>query len=303
MKKFSKVLLILLAVVALMTALAVTALAADAEEETVTRGEPYVVDVIWSSNNYENPDDFEAHVERGYVKNVSTKAGIYLPAKSIDGNRYVILAHDGLTTTSGGYENITSSGLGSKKYNVESYPYMSFDMDVMTPDAVNGYQLTASVTPRFYGAYGDHGNTTGAKVSIGTLNLPATAYEWHHVTIVYKFGIKTVELNKIPVLEYSGYVDGNLVIEKTEIELTGTAWNYYVNFDSNGALNKGVSKLGDCSSVYLGAMVFYATETLNPNDGKTAIDNFKMSAFPEGYTEDEIANYYNKDGGYQPPFG
>ena len=215
MKKFSKLLILALALVLIVTAFTVVALASGEES---TRSAPYVKTVVGSWEG--------ASVKDGDSIGVGTdgKRPAYIYAEvSPDGNKYEVYTPSPGKTSTGdvwydtiGGENkatvtkeyIDADGNPATKkvstYNLADYPYVVYDFDIMTPTGVFGNPTMAGFQFRTYGYYyvdNEYGYNDSLKAGAvrdtgaSALDISAasvikylddTPYNWQHVTLVTK---------------------------------------------------------------------------------------------------------------------
>jgi len=127
MKRFSKILISLLALVVIITAFTVVALAA--EEETVT-----LEATLGASKDYNSYGDGDT------IQNSSAKLGKATAVEQDDGNVYMLISYEAATGKNP--ENIDT---GSTKCYLPTYPYALFSFDVMSP---NGSHQSGTFLPQ-----------------------------------------------------------------------------------------------------------------------------------------------------------
>jgi len=222
MKKFSKILILLLSLVAMVSAFAVTALAA---EETA----------LSDPHTYTNVDpDYGGSWAEPYGTGTNgTRGGYMYTEVSADGNFYAVYTpskYKGAYTPAGAKvtsdywyhspyldETLTTKtyDLGTDsdedgvndtvdrkvyKYNPLDYPYMVYDFDIMSPTGSFGSNLFSPMSFRTYvlnestGKMTDTKNTHLTVYSSGLISkLDKTPYNWQHVTMVCRYADSNID--------------------------------------------------------------------------------------------------------------
>ena len=222
MKKFSKILILLLSLVVIVSAFAVAAFAA--EETTLSE-----------SHTYTNVDpNYGGSWAKPYATGTSgTRGGYIYTEASADGNLYAVYTpspYKGAYTPAGA--KVTSDSwyhspyldqtlitktydLGTDsdgdgvndtvdrkvyEYNPKDYPYMVYDFDIMTPTGSFGESLFHSMSFRTYVFNESTGKMTDTKTThltvytSGLLNkLDKTPYNWQHVTMVCHYADSNID--------------------------------------------------------------------------------------------------------------
>ena len=222
MKKFSKILILLLSLVVIVSAFAVAAFAA--EETTLSE-----------SHTYTNVDpNYGGSWAKPYATGTSgTRSGYIYTEASADGNLYAVYTpspYKGAYTPAGAkvttdtwyhspyldqtlitktYDLGTDSdgdGVNDTvdrkvyEYNPKDYPYMVYDFDIMTPTGSFGDSLFHSMAFRTYVFNESTGKMTDTKTThltvytSGLLNkLDKTPYNWQHVTMVCHYADSNID--------------------------------------------------------------------------------------------------------------
>ena len=201
MKRFSKILTLILALVAIVTAFTVVALAEDAAEpkavnvggfrlETHFDHEYWTIGKVWGSNSG-SLGDGEIKVNEAYP----------------GGNKFLHITGTGTSTTTLRYQTFFGGVNGKTDYTIRStyafnnYPIAVLDFDIMSPTGVWGVTTgdndnnsnNAALYIRPYIGSSQQGVVGNKKVEFRHLGLTTTPYEWSHVTIVYQYSEETVD--------------------------------------------------------------------------------------------------------------
>ena len=339
MKKFSKLLVLLLAVIVIMTAFTVTILATEGETEAPQNREHGTYSL---SSTLENMDagasvDNGHHITRyGYMsvglgEDGANKYLVSVPSnlKNLDGtgNNYWMWdpAIDRTTTT-------TSSGAKTYKYNLKDYPYVVLDFDTCSPTGTFGsYNLY-----NFYFRSGLNGGTSGNYFLSYNFTdfssfIDQSPYNWQHVTIVarFEYGIDEIDgtMNSAQfVVDY--YVNGKNVKSTTK-EMTSTTHfigqkpesaGFYAMRFGNMVGKNVTNKAAGTSAIegYDWSTYVYNDVTTwpgyNAEDGtytdptlwykeQAALDNIDINHYQSGWTSAEIAADLFNEKTYEFPFG
>ena len=194
MKKFSKILLLVLSLMLIVSAFTVIALATDEELP-----KPVV--------KYEN--DFESYERGKYLGDNSKKVGFFgVDWQDGSGNKYLL--HYGCpntgTNASSFLTGTYSYGTAVAKTNVADYPYAVFEFDIMKPTAE--YSTFSIGTYIKNEAGGVKPADTSIKSSNLTAHLPTDAFEWAKVTVIFKYHSETVDGVTKGYLSSYAYVNG-----------------------------------------------------------------------------------------------
>ena len=197
MKRFSKILVLLLTLALLVTAFAVVALAD--EEPTV----PTPKEVKTDYQKYEDG----ATIQNGSVSG-KTKKGAAYAVKQDDGNVYMLLTYE--YGESGNAENIDT---GVAKNYIATYPYTMISFDIMSPQGQH-----ASDHFFLLRLYND-GTSVGyfsQGINFSTIGLSTTPYEWQHVSVVVEQDPTTLDFHQ------HVFVNGKFVKTVTDSSLSAT---------------------------------------------------------------------------------
>ena len=188
MKKFSRILLLLLAVAIAVTSFTVVALAT--EEEPAIEAAPAVFGSI--DGTYEKYDDGTS------IQNSSAKKGKFTILQQGDGNKIAYTAYE-----AGSGSNAENYDFDWTTRDIADYPLLALEFDVMS--------FTGSYSASFYfrlreksdsGKYTDL-NLLGRNY-FSDFGLSSTPYDWQHLTLI-------VELADDLSFNYHVYVDGKFV--------------------------------------------------------------------------------------------
>ena len=266
MKKFSKLLILLLTLVVVMTAFTVTILAADSEgTETVLppikRG---------SVINYNDLED------GAKITNSTSKKGKWTAVATPDGNVYALWEYEDASANN--EENRDFYTSPSSANNIWDYPYTAMDFDIMT---TVGKYPGATVLARYKAG---SSNNFGASFSLSNVPLSKTPYDWQHVTLVWEFAPTVDGLNYVANFKLHAYVNGKSV---------GT-----FDLGSSPSFIKSMTTEAEFKTAMNHEF------RLNPGRNTSTtmgFDNLELNMFPKGYTLDEISTYvYDEE--YELPF-
>ena len=291
MKKLSKILVLLLSLVAIVTAFTVVALA----DETTGRGAPVVaLDV-----------DFSNKKDGDTVSNSTDKLGKWTVSASEDQNKYLVGSYDSAGSSEQNLD-ISFNATWSVRdlfgaplfdtteygvYGVETeYPIYAFDFDVMSPTGLyTGDKYSAAIRFDLYGVKVSDGK--GSRIAQMTscrfydFKLSSVPYEWQHVTML------TSHIGN-GVFETRFFVNGKETKTAIKNDYGATI------FDKDG------------KNIYTNLRVAYMSirptmDSANEgteNESKFCMDNLKCSYYPAGYSAEEVANYIYNDT-YKLPYG
>jgi len=293
MKKFTRLLILLLALVAIVSAFTVVTFAAEETERPAP--------VTYSKKNNAAGTDFTfQNTTPGSVSTYSaTKRGVFYNSVSLSGNKYLNIEY----TTYAGSTNSPSRDIHSTynrtKTPLSTHPVMSFDFDIMSelgrfPTDKNS-NATYFIFQLYNGATG--GPFLGSRIDFANLGLSADPYEWIHVTYVFEYDDSsyTEGDSSMPgIFNMYFYVNGEKIEYTQQADLTENAtWKGYGT---------------DLSKVIIENLRIYAERF-----GGSAItthlgfDNLCFNYFPADengdcyYSLDEIGNYVYKNGEYAMP--
>ncbi len=284
MKKFSKILVLLLAMIAILTAFTVTILADETPEQNKDMG---TIDVsfVWEDKApgaqiQTLGDTKPAYMCVGLGQNGSEKYLISTPSPSRGGTG--VYRND---------YNFSNGGETTKKYNHQDYPYIVTDFDICSPtgDASIGASDSMSLLDIRYRIPdysqeesliftkgGEFINLVNYEEIKSCLDIDGKAYNWQHVTAIAKF-VPTVDDGNLitdAYYEIAFYVDGEY---KTTVTRIPDKWQL--------ALLKGKepNKAGFREVTFLSQV----------NRGTSAIPDFNFDTFKQddkstwpGYTTD-----------------
>lgn len=266
MKKFSKILTLVLSLVLIVTAFTVVSLAADTP-----------VPVEKTPAKYGTFDG--ANV--GDILSYDRSAQGIVQVQD-NGNKYVLVKDIPNNDTANPQWDIGPSV--NKDFNIVAYPYFMIDFDIMT---INGSYAGHSYNPRLYyakvgGALASSSNFVGSTsfTSLGEIELSTIPYDWNHLSIV---------------VEYKG--SGKFVLHRyVNGELSSSTESS--DFSNSAAFTSGAS--GE-ASVVIGSMKLYPSTS-----AEVGMDNMRLTYFPAGYLDGDVAamaNHYFKNGeGYEFPY-
>ena len=164
MKRFSKILIFLLALVAIVTAFTVVALA--------TEEEPVTLEAKLGASK-----DYNGYEDGATIQNSSSKRGKATAVRQDDGNVYMLISYE--SATGSNPENIDTT---STKCYLPTYPYALFSFDVMSPNG--SHSANTYFASRLYKGSTSVGYFTDAYVYMSAIGLSTTPYEWQHVSVV-----------------------------------------------------------------------------------------------------------------------
>ena len=167
MRKFYKILTLVLVLMAILTAVTVVALAEEPDQ-------PY--EVIYG--NYATFDTYEDGVYLCYGRTAQA-----IVTSQENGNKYVLMKDVAENTVTNPQWDITFSNTqAGTKYNVVDYPYFMVEFDIMT---LSGSYSGHSYYSRFY-----TDTTPGsfvASTKFTEIGLSTTPYDWQHLTILVQY--------------------------------------------------------------------------------------------------------------------
>lgn len=281
MRKFSKILFLLLALVTIVTSISLVALAADKEESA-----PITAEI----------KKFEDYAVNDVVKDVENKEGKWTIAASDNGsNKYVVGEYAEATGTADDNWDITVTGekKGTEDYDVLDYPTFAFDFDVMSN--TGSYHYSTTIRPDLYGGESQANRiTTMSGTALKDIALPKEAYVWNHVTFIVRY-------DGNGIFSFYFYVNGKQTLTKTvnyydtafksSAVTTVTYWNDLT--DENGNLKYDNVRV---------AIISMLPVTDSTAAEKVCYDNFAYTYYPASYDVESVASYvYNED--YEMPYG
>ena len=286
MKRFYKILCLILVLVATVAAFTVVALADD--EATVTKPTPKEKLVFRDCENAEKkPGDV--------IQNGTSKVGKWNVGEADNGNRYVIASYDSATGSNGdNYENTVPG----TTYGIANYPTFAFDFDVLS--TTGGFTYRATIRADLYtvNSKGTSVRLTqmkSIKLNADGINVAKVANVWQHVTYVIQYAGDGV-------FNYYFYVDG-VLSETTSVDYNTTAFTSY-STALTAATNWDDFQQNNPKSTLSKTGVY--TIIMNPAySSKTEeiwFDNMQVHYYTDDYSLDDVASYIYNDG-YEMPYG
>ena len=291
MKKFSRALIFILSLIALVTAFTVAALAAD---EAVL--------VPKTTGGF----DFEDKTAGDVFNDNPSKLGKWVVASADNGNVYVSSSYESATGTNG--DNWDISVTDALSYHLSKYPTLAFDFDVMS--STGSFHWSATIRTDLYGGdYSARITQMGSyKLNSDGISLKNVANLWQHVTYIVKY-----EGNGI--FGFYFYVDGEATKSFTvdynastfsskDKRYTFTNWNDVYD-DEGNLVTEGLADEND--NIKLKKLAVAVVSMYSPYRDTTggeliSYDNLKFTYYPESYSLDDVASHiYNDD--YQMPYG
>ena len=322
MKKFTKILFLLLALVAIVTAFTVVALA----DEEKTLSQPYVVGK--DANDPFKDGSFDSELSTYYDKagtllgnDTSTKYGKWVVGKSGD-NTYLASVPDMPTTLSDTENKDYSFRTPDATYSIWNYPYVSLDFDIMSTDGT----FAGSVRADLYGAEKATDRIhQGIQVNVKDMNIPKEAYTWHHITFVGAYngdGTFTAYIYVNGNLTKKAYVNYNsesVVIDGVTVNPTAFGYAYNTNLKNQywDALINGITKTdsttGETKTITFdkSKVTFGSTWSFRGYDSRVSskheqwYDNFELTHYKSDWSPDEIGQYHYtvlSGGNYEFPY-
>ena len=277
MKKFSKIIFLLLALVAIVTAFTVVSFAAD-EGASLT---PATVHV----------NDFESYAAAGDTFQNNAKAGKWMIDAADNGNKYLAASYDPKVGTETRSENWDFSIPNASTHGIHKYPTFALDFDVMSPTGT--YSSDTTIRADLYGAT-SAGNriSQGLSFKVNSISLPSAKAQWNHVTITIHSDISGIVTGTV-------YVNGEQTYTKVvDYNTTAFTSGYNANIKNwSNLVSNGEYKY---TNISFGVISMYG---ITSNSSlMICYDNLQYSYYPAEYSADEIARYiYNDD--YKMPYG
>ena len=215
MKKFGKILTLLLSLVFIITAFTVVSLATD---EATEPSEAYTANLgrTWENADLGWGDNFGSGVGRyGFIytefSDSQNKYAVFTanPRKTASTNSDTAYYGEALslptakngkvtyqqTTTVDGVTTTKEVSLDKWLYNPKDYPYLVYEFDTMTPTGVFGTDTNVAMDGITFRTFKGTTDTKSTALSIGTFNLFSkldnTPYKWQHVTLVARYKTET----------------------------------------------------------------------------------------------------------------
>jgi len=275
MKKFSKILTLVLAIVALASVFAVVALAEEELTPVLCLSLDFEGEEVGVYSDGKNAADSEG------VR--TEKNGRWDINAADNGNKYLVgLDPNPEAENAKNGDNKDFGISGSENYNVFNYPIFAFDFDFMSNDGT--FNSSVTIRPDLYG--GSTNSTRiaqGSSIKLANLKMDVEALEWYHGTLIMKY----VGGGKF---DYYFYHDGK--------SLSGEEKLGQIDYSSkwDGSRTYENIRIGVMS--YYPSYLYYSSYTST----EIAYDNFKYSYYPEGYDVATVAAYvYNES--YEMPYG
>ncbi len=256
MKKFSKILAILVALVVIVTAFTVVSLA-----DTEANAQP----VVKYDKNYND-------LELGASQEANSGGYGYFGVSAQEGSsdNYVLYHHSALTGENTSY----LSGLysyGSTATSITNYPYAVFEFDMM--------RLTESAPSFTIGTYiksaaGKVGVYPSIKADSIYQYVSQDTFEWSRITIVFTYHTAEVDGVTTGYCGYVFYVNGEKKLES----LKNNSFTY-----TDGVYNGSAE-----SNWFFTDLRFDAPSGSTSETDKLALDNMKLTMYPQGSTLDEM---------------
>lgn len=272
MKRFTKILGLLISMVAILTAFAVVAMATDGTElvpKTI-----YTVD--FESN--EVGDIIQDGVWQG-----AEKSGVWYVGEAENGNKYVISTYKSGSPSLGDNHDVTIGP--SVAYDIVDYPMMAFDFDIMS--TTGAYHYSATIRPDLYG--GKSGQRIfqmeSTKFNADGVSVPAVANVWNHVTFVIRY-VGDGKFNMY------FYVNGESTFDYQLDYSEQDAWKALLDEDGNIKYD----------NVRVAVFSIYSPWKDTTSGEEIRYDNMRFTYFPEGYSAADAASFiYGED--YELPYG
>ena len=289
MKRFSKILTLILALAAILTAFTVVALAEGETEPGFVR--PFAATTF---NGYTVGASWETS------QGVGDGGALTVQEAYSGGNRYLQVVGSSNSKSSLNYSYM-GGGTNSNRtgYNTIKYPIVAFDFDLMTPNGDWGLYSTTShntgnsagiyFRPYYYNSAGSWVVSNGwfKQISFGALGLPTTAYQWHHVTVVFEQTSETVDDVTTYYVEQTVYVNGQALTNSLASWVSGGE----VDVTANGSVD---------GRLFFGPV--YIKSSRYETNSKQVIDNMQYTYYQAGYDISKIPTAIYNDT-WEAPFG
>ena len=286
MRKFAKLLTLILALAAIITAFTVVALAEDKADPI-----SFTTPSFSTGQGATNMGTFDNIAAGTVIASKLNNDGVNTNKVSVEeaypgGNKYFYLY--GMGGKGGGpsfYVTYFDHNSASK-YTVGEYPIIAVDFDVMTTNGRFGSkptdnpQNTAYISLRPYfkkttGGYGAFGGTeigAPANIRFSELGLKNEAYLWQHVTVIVKYEGEGV---------YTTYV-----------HLNGSSEYSFTTSKDSSAAYQNQSSDPDLAAFYA---TYFGTAVWGQK-AQIAIDNYTQTLFPVDFDIKDVPTYiYNSD--------
>ena len=283
MRKFTKILTLVLALVAIVAAFTVVSLAA----ETDTRPTPKSFMNTSTGGSWDTT--FENTTLGSARAFATTKKGMGYHAATLDGNKYLSFKYANGNASSNNANLFDLHATYSRaSYSLDTHSMMSFDFDVMTEDGKWG-DTSSNTTYFYFFVYksSDAGPSLNS-IYFSELGLSSTPYEWQHVTIVYEYdnsSYKEGDTTMPGVFKLTAYVNGVETYSRTDDISTASKWTAYGT---------------NLANVHLGCMRIQPVRFSGGTyDCSIGMDNLRFNYFPtlpnDSNAKDYSDNYYSAD--------
>ena len=289
MKRFSKILTLILALAAILTAFTVVALAEGETEPGFVR--PFAT---YTFNGYTVGNSWETS------QGVGTGGAITVQEAYPGGNKYLQVVGSSNSTSTLNYSYM-GGGTNSNRtgYNTIKYPIVAFDFDLMTPNGDWGLYSTSTnntgnsagiyFRPYYYNSSGSWAVSNGwfKQISFGALGLPTTSYQWHHVTVIFEQTSETVDDVTTYYVEQTVYVNGKALTNSLASWVSGGKVDINAKGSKDGRL-------------FFGPV--YVKSSRYETSSKQVIDNMQYTYYQAGYDISKIPTAIYNDT-WEAPFG
>ena len=293
MKKFTKLLILLLSIVTIVTAFTVVALAEDTLTPLVKYENDYDGKAVGTTAeaNGTGGGRFEVTAEEGnsnhYISLFGEYYQYYIDSKTGEeklGSNYSYLGG----MYSSGWQDTNQASL---KTPLSNYPYAVFEADVMKPaSSYESFTVTMYIKNASSKAVGSV-TYKGSDITTIINAFPKNSYEWAKLTFIYKYYTEKNE-----DLTTTAYVDAYVYVNKKEALKKEKALSFTYGVDGkNSTTGKTESEL------YFTDFRISASSTKDSGK-RTSFDNVKLSAYPKQYDVASILAETYPDG-YQFPYG
>ena len=273
MKKFSKLLVLLFALVAIMTIFSVVTFAATESDAKIYT---YKNAVGITQFDYEN---YVPGTEIG--TSAAPPTSLMYVAKQKTGNKYLFIdGSKGTSSASPKWEfHLTYT---RDPHTISSHPILAFDFDVMTPTGnygtdTSGNAANIAVRGQYWtgSKYASTNTNAMMRVAFSQMGLSTTPYEWQHVTLVFQ------------------HLGNDQFYVATYINGSSTP-----SYDDEVDLTSALSSYNYHEKIEFGH--FYIAASNWSRKSSLGMDNFEFTYFPAG-TELSTVPTHVYDGDYQLP--
>ena len=284
MKKYSKILLLILSLALTLTAFGVVALATEGDEQ------PALTPVTVTGDNF----NFEEKETGFLISQTSDKDGIWYVGEADNGNKYAVAAYDDGTGSNG--QNWDPTFHNNSKLGIDKYPIFAFDFDVRS--TTGGWHWGLTMRADLYGGPGGANarlsQTAAKKLNNDGIKLSGKD-EWKHVTYV-------VEYTGNGVFNFISYVNG---VKTSSSSINYNETKFSAQYSSNSSIVYFNDLLDENGSFKYSNVRIHCV-SLYPPTGETTeqvhYDNLSVTYFPAGYSADDAAVYKYTEN-YEFPYG